>query len=118
MQTNLHRVSEFAVTAKKKADDGKVKHETRAAIKRFRESDSDTELEVDEIAGSNNISTSLVDLSGQDGAAPNTWRDSFKSESTEDDTTIFLSFDWENEDPYEKAVERYFPFFLQNIILF
>ncbi|KAJ0091656.1 hypothetical protein Patl1_12853 [Pistacia atlantica] len=106
MQTNLHRVSEFAVTAKQKADDGKVKHEARAAIKRFRENDSDTESEVDEIVGSNNVSASLADLSGQDGAAPNTWRDSFKSENAEDDTKVFLSFDWENEDPYEKAVER------------
>ncbi|KAK3212905.1 hypothetical protein Dsin_017611 [Dipteronia sinensis] len=105
MQTNLHRVSEFAVTAKQK-DDDKVKHEARATIKRLRENDSDAESEVDENVGSSNISAPLVDLKGQDGGGPDAWHDSSKSLIAEDDTTVFLSFDWENEDPYEKAVDR------------
>ncbi|KAH7574212.1 hypothetical protein JRO89_XS03G0265900 [Xanthoceras sorbifolium] len=105
MQTNLHRVSEFAVMAKQK-DDGKVKHEARTTIKRLRENDSDTESEVDENVGSTNVSASFVDLKGQDGGGPDAWRDSSKSLIAEDDPTVFLSFDWENEDPYEKAVER------------
>ncbi|KAK1551145.1 hypothetical protein Q3G72_031043 [Acer saccharum] len=105
MQTNLHRVSEFAVTAKQK-DDDKVRHEARATVKRLRENDSDTESEADENVGSANISAPLVDLKGQDGGGPDAWHDSSKSLIAEDDTTVFLSFDWENEDPYEKAVDR------------
>ncbi|GAV76003.1 hypothetical protein CFOL_v3_19478 [Cephalotus follicularis] len=104
MQTNLHRVSEFAVTAKQKADDGKVKPEARAAIKRIREHDSDTESEVEDVV--RNISTTYADLSSQDGAALDSWQDLSKLEVAEADTTVFHSFDWENEDPYEKAVER------------
>lgn len=115
MQTNLHRVSEFAITAEQKSDTGKVKHEARAAIKRLRENDSDCESEVDDIVSSANISSSMVDLSGQGGVASDPWHDSSKSENTENDSTVFLSFDWKNEDPYEKAVERYFSFFLVSV---
>ncbi|KAF3446015.1 hypothetical protein FNV43_RR11193 [Rhamnella rubrinervis] len=103
MQTNLHRVSEFAVTAKQTSDDGNVKAEARMAIKRLLEHDSDTESEVDEIVGSSNVSGALPDLKSQGGAASSNWRDSSKSEL---DSSVFLSFDWENEEPYEKAVER------------
>ncbi|XP_059645057.1 uncharacterized protein LOC132286709 isoform X2 [Cornus florida] len=107
MQTNLHRVSEFAVTSERTTEDGVVKPEVKTAIKRFREHDSDTESEVDEIAVSSNISTALPDLNNQGNAAPDPWLDSPKSEVAEIDKTVFLSFDWENEGPYEAAVERY-----------
>ncbi|XP_022729138.1 uncharacterized protein LOC111284627 isoform X2 [Durio zibethinus] len=105
MQTNLHRVSEFAVTAMQRADDGKVKPETRTVIKRLRESDSDTESEVDEIVSNSNISASL-DLNVKDSPPPDPWHDCLKPETAEVDSTVFLSFGLENEDPYEKAVER------------
>ncbi|KAL5558300.1 hypothetical protein UlMin_034511 [Ulmus minor] len=99
MQTNLHRVSEFAVTVQQSADSGKVKAEARAAVKRFHDHDSDTESEVDENVGS--ISTNFPALNNQGGAAPDTsWHES------ELDNSVFLSFDWENEEPYEKAIER------------
>lgn len=104
MQTNLHRVSEFAVTTKQTSDNGNVKAEARTAIKRLLEHDSDTESEVDDIVGSSNISGALPELNSQGGAAHGTWHDSSKSEL---DNSVFLSFDWENEEPYEKAVERY-----------
>lgn len=103
MQTNLHRVSEFAVTSKQTSDDGNIKAEARTTFKRLLEHDSDTESEVDEIVGGNNISGSLPDPTSEGSAANSTWRDSSKSEL---DTSVFLSFDWENEEPYEKAVER------------
>ncbi|KAJ6915056.1 hypothetical protein NC651_017130 [Populus alba x Populus x berolinensis] len=106
MQTNLHRVSEFAVTSGRKADAGEVKADTRVAIKRFRERDSDTESEVDDTFGSSAISTTLPDLGSQGGSAPEPQEDSSKSDAVELDTTAFLSLDWENEEPYEKAVER------------
>lgn len=106
MQTNLHRVSEFAITAKHTDNDSMVIPEARTAIKRFREHDSDTESEVDDIVNSSNLSTTFTDFNSQTSVAPdNLWRDSPKHEISED-TTVFLSFDWENEVPYEKAVER------------
>ncbi|XP_050366910.1 uncharacterized protein LOC126785311 isoform X2 [Argentina anserina] len=105
MQTNLHRVSEFAVTAKQTDTGGESRGESRAAIKRLRECDSDTESEVDDVVG-NNIPTALTDLNSQGGTPLDSWRDSSKSDSVEFDTSVFLSFDWENEEPYEKAVQR------------
>ncbi|KAJ9702451.1 hypothetical protein PVL29_004268 [Vitis rotundifolia] len=106
MQTNLHRVSEFAITAKHTDNDSMIIPEARTAIKRFREHDSDTESEVDDIVNSSNLSTTFTDFNSQTSVAPdNLWRDSPKHEISED-TTVFLSFDWENEVPYEKAVER------------
>ncbi|KAJ6745536.1 ZINC FINGER FYVE DOMAIN PROTEIN [Salix koriyanagi] len=69
MQMNLHRVSEFVVTAGQKADAGQ-------------------------------------DLGSQGGSGPEPQEDSSKSDTVELDTTAFLSLDWENEEPYEKAVER------------
>lgn len=106
MQTNLHRVSEFATEAKHTAEDAGVDPVARASIKRLREHDSDTESEVDDVVSSGN-STALPDFNSQAGAAPDSWHDSPKSENNEHDTTVFLSFDWENEGPYEKAVERF-----------
>ncbi|XP_062022257.1 uncharacterized protein LOC133738693 isoform X1 [Rosa rugosa] len=105
MQTNLHRVSEFAVTVKQTDDGGETRGEARAAIKRLRELDSDTESEVDDVVG-NSVSTALPDLDSQGGTALDSWRDSSKPDVAEFDTSVFLSFDWENEEPYEKAVQR------------
>lgn len=108
MQTNLHRVSEFAVTATQTADGGEVKAAARVAIKRLREHESDTESEVDENVGGSNIPTNLPRLNSQDTAAPDApWNDSTKPDVAELDNSVFLSFDWENEEPYEKAIERY-----------
>jgi zinc finger FYVE domain-containing protein 26 len=106
MQTNLHRVSEFAVAINQTADDAKLKPEARSAVKRFREHDNDMESEVDDIVSSN-ISTAFQNSIGERVAAPESWHDSSKSEVADFDTTVFLSFNWENEEPYVKAVERY-----------
>lgn len=83
------------------------KPESKTAIKRYREQDSDTESEVDEISVGKNISGALPDHKDQISMASDPWHDSPKSKNGEHDTTVFLSFDWENEGPYEKAVERY-----------
>ncbi|CAK9164522.1 unnamed protein product [Ilex paraguariensis] len=106
MQTNLHRVSEFAVTAEHTIDDRLDKAVAKTAVKRFREHDSDTESEVEDITASTNVSTALSDVKNQGNVVPESWHDSPKSEAAEVDSTVFLSFDWENEGPYEKAVER------------
>ncbi|KAI9106384.1 hypothetical protein K1719_021912 [Acacia pycnantha] len=103
MQTNLHRVSEFAVTSNQTADE---ELEARTSVKRIREQDSDTESEVDEIVGSSTVPVALADLSNQGVEAADPWHDSSKSEAAQLDATVFLSFDWDNEEPYEKAVER------------
>ncbi|XP_027357114.1 uncharacterized protein LOC113866403 isoform X2 [Abrus precatorius] len=104
MQTNLHRVSEFAVTANQTADDDNL--EARTSVKRVREHDTETESEPDEIVSGSAIPVALADLNSQGIENTDFWRDSSKSEAGQLDTTVFLSFDWDNEEPYEKAVER------------
>ncbi|KAL8090101.1 hypothetical protein AgCh_039537, partial [Apium graveolens] len=105
MQSNLHRVSEFAVLAEHKIGEDVNRSEATASIKRLRENDGDSESEIDEIAGSDK-STLLPDIRNEGNAVSGHLHDSLKPEGAEVDTTIFLSFDWENEAPYEKAVER------------
>lgn len=105
MQSNLHRVSEFSVMAEHTVKDGVEKPEAKTAIKRFREHDSDSESELDDISVSANMSV-MPDTKNHGNAASGLWQDSLKSEAAQLDTTVFLSFDWENERPYEKAVER------------
>ncbi|MFS8030630.1 hypothetical protein Hanom_Chr17g01536291 [Helianthus anomalus] len=98
MQTNLHRVSEVAVTAEHTTNDGS---EAKTSVKRFREHDSDSDLEHEDLAVGPTISV-IPETANESGI----WQDSPKSETIETDTTVFLSFGWENEKPYEKAVER------------
>ncbi|KAF8115499.1 hypothetical protein N665_0026s0044 [Sinapis alba] len=98
MQTNLHRVSEFVVTPKQKPDDARIEPDERTAIKRLREHDSDSESDAEE-AFSNNIRPALAHYSARDGG-------SFETGASRTDPTVFLSFDWENEGPYENAVNR------------
>ncbi|KAL3819038.1 hypothetical protein ACJIZ3_004943 [Penstemon smallii] len=106
MQTNLHRVSEFAVMTEHGTDDVKDNSEAKTAMKRFRENDSDTESEIDDVAVGNNISLPRPELSDQINTASDAWHESSRLETSENDSTVFLSFDWENEGPYEKAVQR------------
>lgn len=106
MQTNLHRVSEFAVTASQTADDSN--REARTSVKRIREHDTETESDADDIVSSSTIPVTLTDLNSQGVEATDFWHDSSKSEGALLDTTVFLSFDWDNEEPYEKAVDRYY----------
>jgi zinc finger FYVE domain-containing protein 26 len=99
MQTNLHRVSEFVVTPKQKPDDTRIKPDERTGIKRLLEHDSDSESDTEETFSKNNIQPALTDGSARDGG-------SFENGVCRTDPTVFLSFDWENEVPYEKAVNR------------
>ncbi|KAK7283046.1 hypothetical protein RIF29_12273 [Crotalaria pallida] len=104
MQTNLHRVSEFAVTANQTNDDDNL--EARTSVKRIREHDTETDSDVDDIVSNNTIPVTLTDLNSQGVEGADFWNDSSKSEASQLETTVFLSFDWDNEEPYEKAVER------------
>ncbi|KAL0323863.1 UNVERIFIED_CONTAM: hypothetical protein Scaly_2353400, partial [Sesamum calycinum] len=106
MQTNLHRVSEFAVMSEHGKNDVKENSEPKTAMKRFRENESDTESETDDMTVGSNISSVLPDVKDQSSVASDAWHESPKSEIAEHDNTVFLSFDWENEGPYEKAVDR------------
>ncbi|MED6212503.1 hypothetical protein PIB30_083940, partial [Stylosanthes scabra] len=103
MQTNLHRVSEVAVTGQT-ADDSN--REARTSIKRIREHDTETESDADDIVSNSTIPVALTELNGYGVEATDFSHDSSKYESGQLDTTMFLSFDWDNEEPYEKAVER------------
>ncbi|KAL7597607.1 hypothetical protein Lser_V15G25266 [Lactuca serriola] len=111
MQTNLHRVSEVVVTAEHSVNDG---IEVKTSVKRFREHDSDYDLEHDELAtvGTNNLSV-LTNTTNESGI----WQDSPNSEAAEIDTTIFLSFGRENEKPYEKAVEKFEVVLIQKFVI-
>ncbi|XP_058075240.1 uncharacterized protein LOC131223756 isoform X2 [Magnolia sinica] len=106
MQSNLHRVSESAITAKHPNEMGIPKTEAKVAVKRSHDPDSDTESEFDDMVTSGHISTILPEFNTQGHIASDLRQDSPKSENVEHDPTVFLSFDWENEGPYEKAVER------------
>ncbi|KAK3027037.1 hypothetical protein RJ639_041192 [Escallonia herrerae] len=109
MQTNLHRALEFAVMAEQTSNESEGKPEAKTSIKRFREHDSDSESEVDDIAITTS-STVLSDTNNQGSVASESWHESLLSETAGPDTTVFLSFNWENEGPYEKAVERSTPY--------
>lgn len=106
MQTNLHRISEFAVMTEPGTDDVKDNLEPKIAMKRFRESDSDSEPDSDDMATGNNISMSLPEVKDQNNATSDVRHESPKSRTAAHDNIVYLSFDWENEAPYEKAVER------------
>ncbi|KAG9459296.1 hypothetical protein H6P81_003804 [Aristolochia fimbriata] len=105
MQSNLHRVSATNWTLKDKSGVDVAKPNGKVSVKRVRESDSDTESEVDDLAVNGLVSTSQLDINPQSHGDSEARHDS-KPGSVERDQTIYLSFDWENEGPYEMAVER------------
>lgn len=92
MQSNLHRVSESSVTAKTGNDASLNQSKGKFSVKRARESDSDAESELEDIVISGKTTSSSLE--------------SPKHEDSRFEPTTFISFDWENEGPYEKAVER------------
>jgi len=92
MQSNLHRVSESSVTDKSESEVSLHQSKGKFSMKRPREPDSDGESELEDIVISGNTTSSPLE--------------SPKHEDTRLETTTFISFDWENEGPYEKAVER------------
>ncbi|KAI4380183.1 hypothetical protein MLD38_006402 [Melastoma candidum] len=104
MQTNLHRVSEFAETTDDSTADVKRRHEQRDSVKRVREHTSDLESEFDECGGSS--SNTPRNLNRQGSAVFETWHNSPESEVANSDATVYFSFDSANEEPYEKAVQR------------
>ncbi|CAM8879042.1 unnamed protein product [Rhodiola kirilowii] len=94
MQSNLHRVSELATTVAHVSEDEQNKPETRGSIKRYREHDSDPESDIDDPG--NNLPSSTHESNSP----------ALQPLNPEPTTSVFLSFDWENEGPYEKAVDR------------
>ncbi|XP_068653631.1 uncharacterized protein [Aristolochia californica] len=106
MQSNLHRVSATALTLKDTNGVDVAKPDGKVSVKRVRESDSDTESEVDDLAVNGLLSSSQLDFSSQSHGDSEARHDSSMPGTVERDQTIYLSFDWENEGPYEMAVER------------
>lgn len=104
MQTNLHRFSEVAVTPKDTNDAEEIENNRRSFNKRPREHDIDTESELDDCVGGNHVT-------------PNPEIAQATTQAAEDSSTTFLTFDWANEEPYERAVKRYLPTFPEKIIL-
>ena len=77
---------------------------SETSVKRFREHDSDYDLEHDELAA---VATSSLFVLTDTTNGSGIWQDSPKSEAAEIDITVFLSFGRENEKQYEKAVEKF-----------
>uniref|UniRef100_A0A0E0C464 ZFYVE26-like TPR repeats domain-containing protein n=1 Tax=Oryza meridionalis TaxID=40149 RepID=A0A0E0C464_9ORYZ len=92
MQCNLHRVSESAVSAE--TDNEVTLHQPKGKFssKRAREPDSDAESEIEDIVISGKSASNSLE--------------SPKCDEAKLEPTTFISFDWDNEGPYEKAVER------------
>ncbi|XP_039118557.1 uncharacterized protein LOC120254523 isoform X2 [Dioscorea cayenensis subsp. rotundata] len=105
MQSNLHRVSESTM-AKSDSDVSTTKPEVKNSVKRFRESESDTESEVGDLVGSGHASSTLGEFNAQGNLVSDSCQGSPRSDKVEIDHTVYISFDWENEGPYENAVER------------
>ncbi|KAF6172870.1 hypothetical protein GIB67_035424 [Kingdonia uniflora] len=103
MQTNLHRISESSMTAKHATESENAKPEAKTSVKRHRDSESDTESDVDDMVGSHG-STTFPEVSNHGCMAHNPSQESQRSGNVDIDPPVFLSFDWENEGPYEKAV--------------
>ncbi|KAJ0971286.1 hypothetical protein J5N97_019245 [Dioscorea zingiberensis] len=106
MQSNLHRVSESTMATKSDCDVSTGKPEAKISVKRFRESESDTESEVGDMVGSGHASSTLPEVNMSGSLVSDSFHGSPRSEKVEIDHTIYISFDWENEGPYENAVER------------
>ncbi|CAN6456405.1 unnamed protein product [Victoria cruziana] len=109
MQSNLHRVSESAATSRCIAEAGKTKAESRFAIKRPFEPDSDTESEEEDkgrvVVGSN-MSIAVSESDAQNHGPSESLQSKQKFENMDLEKAVFVSLDWENEGPYEEAVER------------
>ncbi|KAK1299470.1 hypothetical protein QJS10_CPB14g00985 [Acorus calamus] len=103
MQSNLHRVSESSISAGGEAETV-VRSKIKFAVKRCREPESDNESEVDEtVVESLPV---LANFNADDHRTSEFWHDSPGPENLGLGSTVFLSFDLENEVPYQKAVDK------------
>ncbi|VFQ79855.1 unnamed protein product [Cuscuta campestris] len=105
MQSNLHSVSEFAVKTDHASKHGNNEPKSRASMKRLRDYGSDSESEVDENTHSNNMVRRSSEVNNEETIHPDPWDIPPKSIPADRDS-VLLSFDCENEGPYEKAVEH------------
>ncbi|XP_078432242.1 zinc finger FYVE domain protein isoform X2 [Wolffia australiana] len=106
MQSNLCRVSESAKAATAMYDVASGMPKGSYSVKRLRESEADVQSEVVETVFSSHDSVSSADAYNQVDGIPNRYEESSTADGIPDSSTMFLSLDWENEAPYEKAVER------------
>ncbi|XP_074272051.1 uncharacterized protein LOC141595969 [Silene latifolia] len=103
MQTNLHRVSEFVVPSKDTNDVAEDRNDAKGSVKRSREHDSDAESDIDDSVGTTAVVSDSIVSNTVDHDVT---QDSMHYPVPEDNATTFITFDWENEAPYERAVER------------
>ncbi|XP_020106086.1 uncharacterized protein LOC109722433 isoform X2 [Ananas comosus] len=103
MQSNLHRVSESAVTAKSNNEAAPAESKEKVHLKRIHDSESDTESNDDgEVIGSHFTSTSqshTVSDSQLESPAP--------CDNVKHDLDVYISFDSENEGSLKNRVERF-----------
>lgn len=107
MQTNHHRIMEHAGIYYLKDGSFPAKS-TSASLKRYRDQDSDIVSEVDDLPLGNHVSNSSLECTtDQKFVASDSLHHSPKSETTLHDDIVFLSFDWESQAPFERAIGRF-----------
>ncbi|KAK1299466.1 hypothetical protein QJS10_CPB14g00981 [Acorus calamus] len=96
-------VSESSISAGGEAETV-VRSKIKFAVKRCREPESDNESEVDEtVVESLPV---LANFNADDHRTSEFWHDSLGPENLGLGSTVFVSFDLENEVPYQKAVDK------------
>lgn len=75
-------------------------------MKRVRPPESDTESEVDEIIIGGHSSPTFSEFTAHGQPTFKTSQQSAVHDDVEVNPACYVSFDWENEGPYGKAVER------------
>jgi hypothetical protein len=110
MQANLHHLSDSPTTLKRLTEADQQKDEKRIAVKRPRESEHDAESdEDDEVHGilGMPVAKSVFDMDSKNSHTCSAIsEDVLETGNFNADKTHSLLFDWENEGPYEEAVER------------
>ncbi|WOL00352.1 hypothetical protein Cni_G09065 [Canna indica] len=105
LQSNLHKISETTIASK---NDSKVVANIsngKVSTKRLREPESDTESEIDDMVVGHSSPT-FQEFTTHGHSLPKTSQCSAVPDDIEVDPTCYVSFDWENEGPYGKAVDR------------
>ncbi|PKA58911.1 hypothetical protein AXF42_Ash001004 [Apostasia shenzhenica] len=103
MQSNLHRLSEATIVARSYSNSSITMLDAKISLKRSREPESETDSELDDMASDLIKSDHIVD----DSLFAKVRHDNpLASDNRKHDSAVFLTFDWENEAPCEKAVER------------
>ncbi|KAG6474190.1 uncharacterized protein LOC122028060 isoform X1 [Zingiber officinale] len=103
-QSNLHKISTTTITSKSDNNVAAIPN-GKASRKRVCEPESDTESEVEDMVIGGHNSPSFSEFTTHNTIAKCAHRSAMLDDFGVDPAS-YVSFDWENEGPYGKAVER------------